>query len=225
MMRRPLLAVAVAACAVLAACSESTGPEFSGVAVGRTELTVAGEDPHILQQSATAPPLETYEKSVRVCYDESSVLEIHYVGDHEGDDHDDDDDDDEHHRTSFLRLWVPSEGLWKHPDGTSFKKDDCVLITVSIDPEWLVAEFQPQGLQFDPDKPARLTFSYKAANPDFDGDGYVGPSDEYIEWEKLDVFRLPHDGGAWEQTFSLHHVGNKQFKARLYSFSHYAVAH
>lgn len=226
-MWRRALPATLAAFAWLAACNDTTGPDDPGTSAQRVEQAISdvGTQPHILTQSATAPALETYEKSVQACYGESSKLKVHYLGSPVDSDDDDDDDYDDEHQAVFLTLKIPGESLWKHPDGTPFLKSDCVQITVSIDPERLLAEFHPSGLQFDPDEPASLTLSYQQADPDFDGDGYVGQSDEQIEWEKLDIFRLPHDDGVWARTYSPHYVGAKTFKARMYSFSHYAIAH
>ncbi len=222
-MRREFLPVAFAVCAWLAACSDGTGPDVSRVSAERVELGAIGEDIHILHQSANAPWLETYEKSMEACYGQPSQLRVRYMVEDDADG--EDDDDDNGGSGMFLRLEVPSRGLWKQADGASFGPGDCVLITVSIDPEYLLAEFHPGGLQFDPANPATLTLSYSKADPDLDGDGKVDESDEVIEREKLGVFRLPHDDGHWEQVTALHIIGGKRLKAPLYSFSHYAVAH
>ncbi len=212
-MRRAVLPVALAACAWLAACSDGTGPDGSRVPAERVELGATGESPTILQQSADAPELETYSKSVRACYGEPVELRISYESGGGGE------------PGQFLGLRVPSLGLWKNPKGTFFQPGDCVSIKVSVDSEYLLAEFHPAGLQFNPAAPATLALSYAEADPDFDQDGYVGPNDYRIERQELDVWRLPHEDDGWEKLDALQYVGDKKFEAQLLSFSHYAVAH
>ncbi len=213
-MRRAVLPVAFAACAWLAACSDGTGPNFSRVPAERVELGATGEDPEILHQSANSPPLETYEKSTRACYGEPVELRIGYVSGAGGE------------PGQFFELRIPSFGLWKNPKGTVFLPGDCVTIRVSIDPDDLLAEFHPTGLEFNPAAPATLSLSYAGANPDFNGDGVVDENDHQIETSELDVWRLPHHADeGWERLYAFRYVGEQRLEARLASFSHYAVAH
>ncbi|NIQ28614.1 MAG: hypothetical protein GTN88_19840, partial [Gammaproteobacteria bacterium] len=104
MILRRALPVALAACAWLAACSEITGPEVPRNPAHRVEQSVndGGSQPHILRQSAAAPQLQTYEKSVEACYGQPARLDIHYLAN--GDDEPND----------FLSLFIPRSGLWKH---------------------------------------------------------------------------------------------------------------
>lgn len=219
MMRRRTLPVALAACAWLAACSETTGPEVPGNPVQSVEQSVndGGSQPHVLRQSAAAPQLQTYEMSVEACYGEPARLNIRYLANS--------DDDDQDGPNDFLSLFIPRSGLWKHPDGSAVGPGDCILITVSLDAEYLLAEFHPAGIEFNPESPAMLRMSYAQADRDLDGDDDVDDDDEELARSELDVWRLPHDDEQWQALRSLHFVSAKRFLTPLRSFSHYAVAH
>ncbi len=218
-MRKAVLPATLAACAWLAACSEGMGPELPRDAAQRVAWSVndGGWPPAILRQSPAAPPLESYEASVEACYGQKAKLRIRYIVN--------DDNGDENGPSTFLGLSIPSAGLWKHPDGSVVGPGDCLQITVSVDADYLLAEFSPAGLEFNPDFPATLTVSYARAHGDLDGDDDVDEQDEELQNTELDVWRLPHDNDQWQALEASHLVSAKRFVTLLYSFSHYAVAH
>ena len=50
----------------------------------------------------------------------------------------------------FLRFEVPTDGLYRKPDGTPFGPTDSILITVTVvNPKQFLFDFQPSGLQFN----------------------------------------------------------------------------
>src|SRR5206468_1337140 len=82
----------------------------------------------------------------------------------------------------FLRFEVPNDGLYRKPDGTAFAAGDSIQITVTVvDTKQFRFDFQPSGLQFNPNDPARLKVEYHYADPDFNGDGSVDSGDAEIE--------------------------------------------
>ena len=199
---------------------------------------------HILYRSASAPPLETYEAAVWACRDKSRSLVILYqqgdgAEDKEGRDEDEegrdedeegrdedeegrdedeegrDEDDAEVEATRvFLQLDIPKGALLRRPDGRRFGKSDCVQITVTVDPMYLVAEVEPHGLQFSSKNPARLNIWYGEADPDL-----------LVQESDLAIWRLPHDGDSWDEQPVWHFQGEKRLQTQLRQFSHYAVAH
>jgi hypothetical protein len=66
----------------------------------------------------------------------------------------------------LLRFEVNDNSLSKYPDGTKFESHDSVYITIRItDPATFAFDFEPSGLRFKKDHPAKLTVAYgRAAN-------------------------------------------------------------
>ncbi len=224
-MLRRILPAALTACTMLVACTDSTGPEASRIGVERVAPQFGVEESgiHILYRSASAPPLETYEATVWACRDKSQSLVILYqqgdqAEDKEGRDEDEegrDEDDAEVEATRvFLQLDIPKGALLRRPDGRRFGKSDCVQITVTVDPMYLVAEVEPHGLQFSSKNPARLNIWYGEADPDL-----------LVQESDLAIWRLPHDGDSWDEQPVWHFQSEKRLQTQLRQFSHYAVAH
>ena len=118
-----------------------------------------------------------------------------------------------------------SSDLMELPDGTAFGPGDSIRITVTVvDSKQFRFEFEPSGLQFSPDHPARLKVKYQYADHDFNGDGTINGADAQIEGE-LDLWRREPPDTLWFQV-----VGAVKFEdldeidANLFSFSQYAVA-
>jgi hypothetical protein len=64
----------------------------------------------------------------------------------------------------LLRFEVNDNSLDKYPDGSKFRSDDSVYITIKItDPATLAFDFEPSGLRFKKDHPAKLTVAYGRA--------------------------------------------------------------
>jgi len=124
----------------------------------------------------------------------------------------------------FLRFEVASDGLLRKPDGTAFGPTDSILITVTaVDPTQFWFEFEPSGLQFNPDKPARLKVKYQYADHDFNGDGSIDATDTEIEG-RLDLWRREPPDTLWFRVGAVKFEDLDEFDANLFSFSQYAVA-
>ena len=124
----------------------------------------------------------------------------------------------------FLRFEVPTDGLYRKPDGTAFGATDSIQITVTVvDPKQFKFDFQPAGLQFNPSGPARLKVEYHYADPDFNGDGTIDSSDAQIE-TVLSLWRREPPDTLWFQAAAVRSVELEEFDADIFSFSQYAVA-
>ncbi len=222
-MLRRILPAALIACTMLVACTDSTGPEASRIGVERVapQFGVEGSGILILYHSASAPALETYEATFRACRHESQSLVILYQqGDRaprrprkeEG--RVELDDTETEGTRAFLQLDIPKGALLRRPDGRLFGKKDCVQIAVTVDPTYLVAKFEPHGLQFSSRNPARLNIWYGEADPDL-----------LVQESDLAIWRMPHGGESWSEQPVGRFQGEKRLQTQLRQFSHYAVAH
>ncbi len=126
--------------------------------------------------------------------------------------------------SELLRFEVPTDGLSRKPDGTSFGPGDSIKITITVvDPKKFDFDFQPAGLQFNPNDPARLKIEYRYANHDFNGDGKIDSTDVRIA-TLLDLWRREPPDSLWF-TFGAVKFGDlEEFDANVLSFSQYAVA-
>ena len=124
----------------------------------------------------------------------------------------------------FLRFEVPTDGLYRKPDGTAFAPGDSIQITVTVvDPKQFQFDFQPSGLQFNPSDPARLRVEYHYADPDYNGDGRVDSSDAEVEGLVWLWRREPPDS-LWFKMAAVKSVELSEFDADVLQFSQYAVA-
>ncbi|HEX7117186.1 MAG TPA: Ig-like domain-containing protein [Longimicrobiales bacterium] len=125
---------------------------------------------------------------------------------------------------AFLRFRVSAESLWKRPDGTTFAEGDSVRITVAVDAETgFLFRFEPSGLRFDPEHPARLRVEYREAEDDFDGDGGIDDDDRELE-ETLAVWRQEQPGDPWVRLFTLKDVELDELEAEVGGFTGFALA-
>ncbi len=124
----------------------------------------------------------------------------------------------------FLRFEVPTDGLYRKPDGTAFGPTDSIRITVTVvDPKKFLFDFQPSGLQFNPSDPARLKVEYHYAQPDFNGDGTIDSRDAEIA-AMLALWRREPPDTLWDNTAAVKSLALEEFDADIFSFSQYAVA-
>ncbi|MFQ5679092.1 MAG: hypothetical protein ACE5HP_06505 [Gemmatimonadota bacterium] len=169
-----------------------------------------------LRQASTAPPLLTRDTSLIATRGEDFELEIFYApeagsGSEQGD--------------LFLELEIDQDALLRYPEGhpragAGFLPGDTVTIRVSIDPDDLIATLEPSGLQFDPDRPAELEIRYSNADDDFDEDGDPDPEEE----TKIDLWRQERLGDPWVRIGEIKDRELDRVRARLTSFSRYALA-
>ena len=197
---------------VLAACGDATEPGPDPVPPGDT--TRVEEDLRFLQAAADAPPLERTTASFYAVRGDNSELRIHYqprLGDDSGDE--------------FLRFEVRGESLRQHPDGSPIAEGDSLLITVTVvDPERLIVDFQPAGLRFNTEEPARLRMSYAETEDDRDSDGDVDDRDREVE-SSLSIWRREEPGDPWVRIGSLRSVDRDEIEAEITGFTYYAIAY
>lgn len=121
-----------------------------------------------------------------------------------------------------LEFKIPGNGLYKRPDGSRFQKGDSVLISVRIvDLQHFAFEFQPSGLQFDPDHPAELRISFRWADPDLNGDGVVDDRDRSFSFG---IWKQEADGLPWKRITSQRDSDLQEVRADILGFTKYAMA-
>ncbi len=242
MFTRTLIAV-VGAAAILAACTDSTGPPLDkpppqdaavpdgalhslrwNLPVSPTQFVVraglwdeGGEfmvDPGVLMSPvAGGPALDTYQVSFWAVRGKRRSIHINYVS------------GDEDRAQTFLRLVVGKKSLRRHPDGSRIAKGDSVLITVSIDRSRIRVYFGPTGLTFSRRHPAVLQIWYGGAGGDLNGDGVVDDEDRYIERKLLGLWYQEEPGDPWYAVPAWHNTGQKWFRAWLPHFSGYQISY
>lgn len=132
-------------------------------------------------------------------------------------------DDSGDERDEFLELRVRPESLLRRPDGTLFAEGDSVLITVTVDPGGrFIFDFQPSGLQFDPNEPAELEIDFNLADRDLNEDGVEDAEDDRIR-AQLSIWRQGAPGSVWERLESLR-IREDELRADLSGFSGFATA-
>lgn len=124
----------------------------------------------------------------------------------------------------LLRFEVPSDGLLRKPDGTSFGPNDSILITVTVvDPKRFLFDFQPAGLKFNPYDPAQLKIEYVYADHDYDGNGVIDSTDARIATQ-LGLWRRDPPDTLWAAQGAVRFDDLEEFDANVLSFCAYAVA-
>lgn len=201
-MRRLTVGLALVV-AIAAACSDSGGPPNGSP---RAKLSF------VLQDSTYRPLLATRDSFwARVGADRQ--LRLFYQGATPADT-----------GPEFLRFEVTNDALFRKPDGSAFGPNDSIRITITVvDPKQFWFEFEPSGLRFNPDKPARLKVKYEYAEKDFSGDGTIDATDAEIEG-RLDLWRREPPDTLWFQVGAVKFEELDEFDANLFSFSQYAIA-
>jgi hypothetical protein len=185
---------------LLLACTDNTGPGG-----------VPSTDLHIVQQDTLAAPLDSTVARFWAKVGDGRDVRIAYQPPLDT-------------AEDFLRFEVPADGLLRKPDGSPFQAGDSILITVTVvDPARFQFRFEPAGLQFHPDHPARLKVYYYHANHDFDGDGDTDSADTAIE-HRLDLWRREDPTANWFRIGSVKFEESDEIDANILSFSEYALA-
>ena len=188
---------------LLAACSDDTsGPG------GVPDATL-----NFVRQDPTAPPLVAARDSFWAKVGDGREVRLFYQGSTPADSGEE-----------FLRFEVPGDALYRRPNGSAFQAGDSILITVTVvDPERLVFEFGPSGLQFHPDHPARLRIRYGNCDHDFDDDGDLDEADDDIE-SQLALWHRSSPSALWVQVGTVKFEEADEIDANIATFSQYAVA-
>jgi hypothetical protein len=194
--------VFVAAAAAVLACNDNVGPG----GVPHAQL-------HIVRQDTLAPPLVATKDSFWAKVSDGRELHFNYQGATPADTGEE-----------FLRFEVPGDGLLRKPDGSAFQTGDSILITITIvDPTRFLFQFEPAGLQFSPDHPARLKVRYLQAEHDFNEDGVEDSADSTIE-HVLDMWRREGPTADWFRIGSVKFEDLDEIAANIRSFTEYALA-
>jgi hypothetical protein len=191
--------VALTAAAVLA-CSDNTGPE------SRLDA-----DLNIVQQDTLAPPLDSTVARFWAKVGEGREVRIAYQPPLDS-------------AEDFLRFEVPGDGLFRKPDGSAFQAGDSILITITVvDASQFLFQFEPSGLQFSSEHPARLKIHYGLSNHDFNEDGAVDSDDDAIE-HLLELWHREGTTSPWFRVGSVKFEASDEIDANILSFSEYALA-
>jgi len=127
--------------------------------------------------------------------------------------------------SEFVRFVVPAGSLVERPDGSPIALGDSLRITLTVvDTLRLIVDFQPSGLRFATNHPARLRFSYGETDDDLDDDGEVGPDDEAIE-ATFAIWRQETAGEPYRKIPSTALTVAEQVVAEIGGFTRYAVAY
>ena len=200
-MRRTTV-IAGALALVLLGCGDNTGP----AGVPDAQL-------HIVRQDSLAPPLVATRDSFWAKVGDGRELHLNYEGVAPGS-----------IGEEFLRFEVPGDGLYRKPDGSAFQPGDSILITVTVlDPTKFLFQFEPSGLRFSPDHPARLKVEYFDGEHDFNGDGVEDSTDVAIE-QVLDLWERSGPGAPWFRLGAVKFEELDELDANIYSFTEHAVA-
>ena len=190
------------AAAVAFACSDNTGPE-----------TRPDAELNIIRQDTLAPPLVIMQGSVWAKVGDGRELPINYQGSTPADTGEE-----------FLRFEIPGDALLRKPDGNAFQAGDSILITVTVlDSANFHFRFEPSGLVFSNEHPARLRIRYFDCDHDFDDDGDEDAADTAIE-HVLDLWHRTNSSAAWIRVGSVKFEELDELDANILSFSEYAVA-
>lgn len=184
------------------ACSDSMGPD-----AGRTD----GELEFV--RFPATPPVETLQASFWAVKGDGRELEIRQLPDEVGEEGDE-----------FLEFRVPGDGLLRRPDGSLFAEGDSILITVALSADGrFLFDFQPSGLQFNPEHPARLKITYRGVDDDLDGDGDVDDDDDDLE-SRLRVWKQEGPGQNWFQVGTLHIDDFDEIEGEITGFTGFCIA-
>lgn len=200
-MNRRLLAMATtAALTVIASCGgDSTGPQ---------SVVKPSNDLHFLRLSASAPPLASTVVSFYAKKGEDREIRVQFAN---GED--------------FLRFRVFANSLLQRPDGSAFATGDSILITISInDPTTAAADFQPAGLKFSPQAPARLQFEFGECDLDLNGDGVVNAADTALI-PSISTWRQETPNAEWFKVSSTVETEINEVDSNIFGFTGYALAY
>lgn len=127
--------------------------------------------------------------------------------------------------SEFVRFVVPAGALVKRPGGSPIAMGDSLQITLTVvDTLRLIVDFQPYGLRFALNDPARLRFSYGETDDDLDDDDDVDEVDEDIE-TTFAVWRQETTGEPFSRVSSTRDEVREQVTADIGGFTRYAVAY
>lgn len=184
---------------LFAACRDLTAP-VERQTVDESELTFVRVDPE-------APPLISQEVSMWAVQGEEREIQIAY-------------ESTEYGNGKCLLFRVPADAVM-----LGVAPGDSVLITIRIiDAGEFRFEFEPQGLEFDPQHPAELEIRYRWADPDYDRDGDVDPRDQLLA-ETFGLWKKIGPTSVWERVTTAERQRDRfEIHAEIVGFTQYALA-
>ena len=203
--RTTALAAAVSLLAILQSCSDHT----TGPAQGRRTA-----DLHFLRVKAGAPALAATTVSFYAKRGEDRSGALYYSAAAGARD-----------SAKLLDFQVPAGALLSRPDGSAYAPGDSVLIRISVvDPVHMILAFEPSGIRFSPDSPARLEFSFAEANDDLNDDGSVDAQDDALR-AQLSFWVQETSGGLWTKLQTTLILDLREADGSIDGFSGYALAY
>jgi len=168
-----------------------------------------------LRQSGTAPALVTTDTTLVATKGTKTEVRIRYEplpGQIEGEE--------------FLELKIEEASLFRYPPahpraGQLFEDGDTITIRIRVDPTDLVVTLDPSGIEFDANQPAELEIRYGNADDDYDDDGTPDPPETESQ---IDLWRQENVGDPWFRIGEIKDAELDRVRARLTSFSRYALA-
>ena len=199
------LAVAAFGLVILAlACSDSNGP---------TDTIKPPADLRVIQLPVSHPPLFNDSVSFVAVKGQSADARIYFADDEGG------------QGDEYLRLQLNANSLMARPDGAPFVDGDTVTITLRVvSSDSILFQFQPSGLAFNPDHPARLRIRYNKCGGDFNDDGDHNGEDNQI-LNQMAIWRQPLLTDPYTRLNSLRVDEDDGLEADLTGFSRYALAY
>lgn len=207
---------AVVLLVLLAACGEGTPETSSGPVLPPVEDTVPVPETGLrfLRPAANAPALGERQVQFWAVRGERREVRLMYTKAPGALD-----------SVEFARFRVDDRTLVTAADGSPLASGDSVLITLTIvDSLRLITQFEPAGLTFNPNRPARLWLKYGEADPDLDDDGAVTAADTALV-QTLRVWRQEQLGDPWYQVPSAVRLAELEVEADVPGFTRYAVAY
>ena len=127
--------------------------------------------------------------------------------------------------TKFLEFRLQGNSLDRRPDGSAIALGDSIRITLTVrDPLHLIIDFQPSGLRFASNDPARLRMFFGECGDDLDRDGQVDTDDEDIQ-RRLAIWRQEAVGLPWLKMASVSVKESREVEAFLSGFTGYALSY
>ncbi len=208
----------------LVGCTEAMGPSVHNLAVpglnagkgkGGGGGSEGGPETHVVRQDSGAPMLESYTVSFWAVKGQDRTVEIWYQEDDSGGQY--------KQQNRFFQFEVSKHALETSPLGVPYARGDSVLITATVHPINFDIEFQPSGIVFSHQHPARLKVWYGIADHDFNQDGVSDATDQKI-MRQLSLFH--HEGPLteWSKIKSTNDTFEMTVEADIKHFSGYAVS-